>query len=253
MTKISTSILLLFLGGTLAKQAAAQGALASVGAAQLQAARAAARSAEAMVFGGPPGPGASDPDFWLGLYVANNDQHLQTLQAGEFNYTAAVAELKREAATIIFRGVATDRVMREVYGRDAYGEEFQHYKPLVDAQQAWYFTILAQERQRMNSDPYLRRQTIERVYLDVFGRVPAAQDLAYWMPRQDTYAAMHDANMAYLYAPAHAADLWATAARAWEVSYQASPTNGQIAELVAAARASNLNFPGMRQWIVSRH
>lgn len=253
MTKISTWILFLVLTGTVAREAAAQDPLASVGAAQLQAARAAARSAEAVVFGGPPGPVASDPDYWLRLYVANNGQHLQALQAGDFNYVAAVAELKRQAATIIYRGIATDRVMREVYGRDAYGEEAQHYKPLVDAQQAWYVTILSQERQRMNSDPYLRRQTIERVYLDVFGRVPAAQDLAYWMPRQDTYAAMHDANMSYLHAPAHAADLWATAARAWEVSYQASPSNGQIAELVAAARAAHLNFPGMRAWIASRH
>ena len=246
-------MLLMALVGVAASHAAAQDVLASVGAAQLQAARAAVRSAEIVVFGGPPGPNPSDPDYWLQHYVANNDQHLHTLQAGEFNYVAAVAELKRRAATIIFRGVATDRVMREVYGRDALGAEAQYYKTLVDAQQAWYVTIRTQELQRMNSDPYLRRQTIERVYLDVFGRVPSQQDLAYWMPRKDTYQAMHDANMAYLYAPAHAGELRAAAARAWEISYQASPTDAQIDELAAAARAAHLTFPGMHHWIRSRH
>lgn len=253
MRTITTATLVVALVGAAASQAAAQDVLATVGAAQLQAARAAARSAEAVVFGGPIGPGASDPDYWLHHYAAASDANLHALQAGDFNYVAAVAELKRRAATIILRGVATDRVMNEVYGRDAYGEEAQHYKPLVDAQQAWYVTIRTAELQRMNSDPYLRRQTIERVYLDVFGRVPTQQELAYWMPRKDTYLAMRDANMGYLYHSAHAAELRATSARAWEVSYQASPTDSQINELAAAAQASHMTFAAMVHWIHSRH
>jgi hypothetical protein len=246
MRKISVAAALAACLAVHATRAPAQDVLSQVGAAQLESARAAARSAEAVVIG--PGPGA---DYWLRLYAQNSDANLHALQAGDFNYLAAVAELKRQAATIIYRGAATQNVMREVYGRDPYGEEYQHYKPLVDAQQAWFVTIRTQEMNRMNSDPYLRRQTIERVYVEVFGRVPTQTDLGYWMPRKDTYRAMYDANMAYLYA--HPADLSATAARAWEVTYQASPTGGQVAELVAAARAGHLDYPGMLQWIRSRH
>jgi hypothetical protein len=223
------------------------GDLAKVPAAQLQSARAAARSAQAVVLGMH-----EDPDVWLRHYVANRPDRLQKLQAGDFNYTAAFDFLKEYVTGPFFRGVAVTNVIRELYGREPLAAEFKEWRTKVAAQQAWYITILQAERERMKADPFLRRQTVEAAYLNVFGRVPKPGDLSYWMPRSEGYAEMRAAGVLYLYHPTHAEELRATADRAYEVSY-GMHSDAEVDRLLAAARPGRFTFAQMVHWLHSRH
>jgi hypothetical protein len=247
MRNHTAALLVLPLLGLTPLPAFAQDPLASIGPAQLQAATAAMRSASVVVFGDT----VQSPASWVSRYVSNNPARLQQVQAGELSYTDAVNYLKMYHVDTPFMFIALQRVMREVWGREPLGAEFQQYAPQFRTGQTWYIVLRTAEVQKLN-DEYLRRQVVERAYLDALGRVPSPTDLAYWMPRKATYRTIYDGNVSYMFHPAHADELRATAARALAVA-RLSYSEQDVNSVAAIGLSQHRDYRGMLHWISERH
>lgn len=117
-------------------------------------------------------------------------------------------------------------------------DEQAYWEAQVAAQKAWYATIVGAEREGLNKDKAARTQMLNRVCKAAFGRDAQAGDLDYWLPRDDTYRAVLDANRNWLYSAAGAKDLSETVRRALKAAKGVEPNGEQV-----KAAAANLT-PG---------
>ncbi len=100
------------------------------------------------------------------------------------------------------------------------------YKIMAGA--AWYITIVTAEKKSLNSNKAERTSMVYRAYWETFGRAATADELDYWMPRNEHYSLLASANRAWLYSPSGGKDLTETVARAIAKKTGKAPAAAEI-------------------------
>lgn len=167
-----------------------------VGPAQSATAKTNMRSAQLLVVGqaGDDKQLISDIQSFMATDPTNS------VQDGSFNFAAGVAWLKKRYAGNGFGIEIVGNAFSDIYGRAPYPEERIAWLAKINAQQAWYQSIVNAERKRMNGDPFARHQMLERAFIRMFGRVDEVADQAFWLPRQDSFVEVCNIARDFIYA-----------------------------------------------------
>jgi hypothetical protein len=132
-----------------------------------------------------------------------------------------------------FRVIAINNAFREVYGRDPNPTEQATYDAKIKTQQAWYATIVNDQRDRLKENAFAKQGVIARAYKAVFGREPSYAESQYWQARSEHYRLIREANRNWLYSPNGAKDLVETVTRALRVNNGKSPNDDEIKSAMA--------------------
>jgi hypothetical protein len=190
---------------------------------------------------------------WIGVASASPNWQIKINEGLKFS--DAVSFLKQYMAEekgitgldgVAERAITIDNAFREVYGHSSTPLEQASWEVQVKAQKACYATIWAAELKKIISNRELRIPIIQKAYTDAMGRMPTADDMNYWKPRNEHYRLLVDACRAWLYSEAGAKDLIETITRAWKVKYKnTTPTDNEIKEELIRCTKSKLIYSEM--------
>ena len=200
------------------------------------------RSAALVVLG-------SDADSFFNAWCASPQFADSPTYLGAVGFLRGILKVNADE-----RSKMLGRAYVEVMGRPPSANDASFWQGRMQSEDKWWYATIHGELTRyinsVNIDE--RKATIHRAYVSVLGRNASEGDLAYWVGRPQVYRAIFDADRAWLYSPAGAAELPEVVKRARAVKggRQDPPqlTDTQLATRIAVFTDKKSTFEEMVYW-----